>query len=210
MSEKRIRILIVDDHPAIRRGLAATLEPEPDMEVVGSAATRQQAVELHRQYLPDITLMDLALERGEGGVQAIQQIRGEFPSAKIIVFSALTGDEDIYQALRSGAITFLSKEIPDEELTRTLREVHCGGRPIPPNVARTLADRLTQSSLSAREIEVLSLIAKGDRNKEIAFKLSISEETVQAHVKHILGKLKVTDRTAAAVAAVQRGIIRLQ
>lgn len=210
MTEKRIRILIVDDHPAIRRGLTATLEPEPDMEIVGSAASRQQAVEMYRQHQPDITLMDLALERGEGGVQAIQQIRQEFPAAKIIVFSALTGDEDIYQALRSGAATFLSKATPDEDLMRMLREVHCGGRPIPPEVARKLADRLTQTSLSPREIEVLALVAKGDRNKEIAFKLSISEETVQGHMKHILGKLKVTDRTAAAVVAMQRGIIRLQ
>ncbi len=140
---ERIRILVVDDHPAIRKGLAATLEPEPDMEIVGSAATRQQAVEIWRKTRPDITLMDLGLERGSGGVEAIREIRREFPLAKIIVFSALTGDEDVYQALQSGAVTFLTKDTPDEEVVETIRDVHAGGRPIPPEIARKLADERT-------------------------------------------------------------------
>jgi DNA-binding NarL/FixJ family response regulator len=206
----RIRILIVDDHPAIRKGLAATLEPEPDMEVVGSAATRQRAVLMWEETRPDITLMDLALEGEDGGVEAIRQIRKDFPSAKFIVFSAMTGDEDVFQALRSGATTFLTKGTPDEVLVQTIRDVHAGGRPIPPEIARKLADRLTQSSLTAREVEVLTLVAKGCRNKEVATALFISEETVQGHMKHILSKLGVNDRTGAAIVAVQRGIIRLR
>jgi DNA-binding NarL/FixJ family response regulator len=206
----RIRILIVDDHPAIRKGLAATLEPEPDMEVVGSAATRQRAVLMWVDTRPDITLMDLALEGEDGGVEAIRQIRKDFPSAKFIVFSAMTGDEDVFQALRSGATTFLTKGTPDEELVQTIRDVHAGGRPIPPEIARKLADRLSQSSLTAREVEVLTLVAKGCRNKEVATALFISEETVQGHMKHILSKLGVNDRTGAAIVAVQRGIIRLR
>lgn len=204
-----IRILIVDNHPTIRKGLTATLEPEPDMEVVGSAATGQQALALWRETCPDITLMDLALEGGHGGVDAIRQIRKACATAKIIVFSALTGDEDVYQALQSGAVTFLTKETPDEELVQTIRYVHAGRRPIPPEIASKLADRLTQSSLTAREVEVLSLVAKGYRNKEIASALYISEDTAQVHVKHILSKLGVNDRTRAAVVGVQRGIIRL-
>jgi two-component system NarL family response regulator len=208
--EERIRILIVDDHPAIRKGLTATLEPEPDMEIVGSAATRQQAFEMWEKTRPDITLMDLALECGAGGVEAIRQIRQYAPSAKIVVFSAFTADEDVYQALQSGAVTFLTKDTPDEELVRTIRAVHSGGRPIPPEIARTLADRLTQSQLTAREIEVLTLVAKGLRNKEIGATLAIAEETVQSHMKHILSKMGVNDRTRAAVVAMQRGIVRLR
>lgn len=209
MSNPRIRILVVDDHPAVRRGLVATLEPEPDFEIVGTAATSQTAVEMHRQHKPDITLMDLALERPTGGIDAILAIREASPAARIIVFSALGGDEDVYRALRSGAVTFLSKGTPDEELVRTIREVHSGGRPIPPDVARKLADRLTGNALSPREIEVVKLIADGLRNKEIAAALHISEETVQGHVKNILSKLGVNDRTRAAIVAAQRGIIHL-
>jgi DNA-binding NarL/FixJ family response regulator len=206
----KIRILIADDHPTIRKGLTATLEPESDMEVVGAAATRQEAVAMWQEMRPDITLMDLAFEGGDGGVDAIRQIRKHSPSAKIIVFSAVTGDEDVFQALRSGAVTFLTKEMPDEELVQTIRDVHAGGRPIPPEIARKLADRLTQSSLTAREVEVLSLVASGCRNKEVASALFISEETVQGHMKHILSKLGVNDRTRAAIVAAQRGIIRLR
>jgi len=207
--KQRIRVLVVDDHPAIRKGLSATLEPEPDMRVVGVAATRQEAVDLWHKLRPDITLMDLALEKGGGGIDTIRRIRKDFPAAKIIAFSALTGDEDIYQALQSGAATFLTKEATDEELVQAIREVHAGGRPIPQIVAGKLADRITQAHLTAREVEVLALVAKGLRNKEIGVALSISEETVQNHMKHILSKLRVNDRTRAVVVAAQRGIIRL-
>ena len=206
---RTIRILIVDDHPAIRKGLVATLEPEPDFEVIATASTGDQAVELHRQYKPDITLMDLALGGETSGIAAIQSIRKDCPGAKIIVFSALRGDEDIYRALHSGAVTFLSKGTPDEELVNTIREVHAGGRPIPPDVARQLADRLTSTALSAREVEVLKLVASGLRNKEIAGCLKITEDTVQGHMKNILAKMGVNDRTRAAIVAAQRGIIHL-
>jgi DNA-binding NarL/FixJ family response regulator len=209
MGEERIRILIVDDHPAIRKGLMATLETEADMEVIASAGTRAQAIELHRQHRPDITFMDLGLEGETGGIEAIQQIRKESPQAKIIVFSALRGDEDVFRALQSGAVTFLSKGTPEEELLRTVREVHAGGRPIPQEVARKLADRLTLSNLTPREIEVVKLVADGLRNKEIGGRLGISEETVQGHMKNILSKLGVNDRTKAAIIAAQRGIIHL-
>jgi DNA-binding NarL/FixJ family response regulator len=208
--EKPIRILVVDDHSAIRRGLAATLDPEPDMEVVGAAADRKDAIQMWLQLRPDITLMDLAFKGEDGGVEAIREIRRQAPGAKIIVYSVLTGDEDVYQALQSGAVTFITKDISDEELVQTIRDVHAGGRPIPPDIARKLADRLTTSSLTPREVEVLSLVASGNRNKEIAYALSISEETVQGHMKHILAKLGVNDRTRAAVVAAQRGIIRLR
>ena len=159
---------------------------------------------------PDITIMDLVLKHEDGGVEAIREIRKESPGAKIIVYSVLTGDEDVYQALQSGAATFLTKDTSDEDLVQTIREVHAGGRPIPPEIARKLADRLTRSSLTPREIEVLTLVARGFRNKEIGGALSISEETVQGHMKHILSKLGVNDRTRAAVVAAQRGIIRLR
>ncbi len=209
MMEALIRIVVVDDHPAIRNGLIATLEPEPDMKVVGTAASSSEAVAIWRQQQPDITLMDLSLKGGGDGIDAIRQIRQEFSAAKIIVFSALTGDEDVYQAVQAGAVTFLAKETPDEELVKTIREVHAGGRPVPPDIARKLADRIAQPSLSAREVEVLALVAKGLRNKEIGAVLAISEDTVQGHMKHILSKLGVNDRTRATVVAAQRGIIRL-
>jgi two-component system NarL family response regulator len=208
-ANSRIRILIVDDHPAVRRGLVATLEPEPDFEVVATAATAQEGVALHREHRPDITLMDLALERPTGGIEAIREIRQQAPGARIIVFSALRGDEDVYRALHGGAVTFLSKGTPDEELVQTIRDVHSGGRPIPPDVARKLADRLTWTALSPREVEVVKLVAEGLRNKEIAGALHISEETVQGHVKNILSKLGVNDRTRAAIVAARRGIIHL-
>ena len=206
----RIRILIVDDHPTIRKGLQATLEPEPDMEIVGAAASSKEAIAAWERIRPDITLMDLGLEGDDGGIEAIREIRKGDSSAKIIVFSVLTGDEDVYKALHAGAVTFLTKDTTDEELVQTIRDVHAGKRPIPPEIARKLADRLTQSNLTAREVEVVSLVAKGYRNKEIAHELCISEETVQAHMKHILSKLGVNDRTRAAVVAAQRGIIRLR
>jgi DNA-binding NarL/FixJ family response regulator len=148
-------------------------------------------------------LMDLSLKGGGNGIDAIRQIRQESGTARIILFSALTGEEDVYQALQAGAVTFLAKETPDEELVKTIRDVHAGGRPMPPDVARKLADRPPQPSLSAREIEVLSLVAKGLRNKEIGAALSISEDTVQGHMKHILSKLGVNDRTRATVVAAQ-------
>src|SRR5271154_6074244 len=153
--KSNIRILVVDDHPAILRGLSALLDPEPDMEIAGCAASKQQAIEMWRKTRPDITLMDVALGCPRGGIETIRQVREVFPAAKIIMFSAFAGDEDIYQALKSGAVTFLTKDTPDVELVRTIRSVHAGHRPIPPEIAQKLATRIADASLSPRELEVL-------------------------------------------------------
>jgi two-component system, NarL family, response regulator len=204
-----IRILIVDDHPIVRKGLAATILPEADMELVGSAASGPDALALFRSKRPDVTIMDLNLSPEMTGTQAIRAIRGEFPNARIIVLSAYKGDEDIFRALQAGAITYLLKETLGDDLIPIIREVHSGGGPIPPEVGRKLADRIQQPVLTLREIEVLQEIAKGKRNKEIAAILHISEETVQGHVKNILMKLNVHDRTEAVTVGIQRGLLRI-
>jgi two-component system, NarL family, response regulator len=203
-----IRVLIVDDHPMIRAGLTATISPEPDMTVVGSASTGREGLEQYRRHQPDITLMDLKMP-DMGGVEAIRTIRAEFPSAKIIVVSTYQGDEDIYRALDAGAVTYLLKDTLAERMVGIIREVAGGGRPIPPEVAQRLADRMFQAALTTRETEILLLVARGMRNKEIAADLKISDETVQGHVKNILAKLSVHDRTEAVAVAIRRGIVHL-
>jgi DNA-binding NarL/FixJ family response regulator len=208
--KSNIKVLIVDDHSAIRRGLVAMLEPEPDIEIAGCARTRQQALQMWRETRPDVTLMDVALEDGTDGIETIREIRADFPAARIIVFSAFAGEEDIYQALKAGAITFLTKDTPDEELVQTIRGVHAGMRPVPPAIAQKLAARIAVSSLTPREFAVLNQVAKGMRNKEIAAVLRICEQTVQFYLKNIFSKLQVNDRTGAVVVAVQRGIIHLR
>ena len=209
MDRVHIRVLVVDDHAIVRTGLAAVIETEPDMAVVGQAATGRQAVSLFKEMKPDVTIMDLTLTPDMTGIQAIQVIRSEFPDARIIVLSAYKGDEDIYRALQAGAATYLLKESLGEDLIGIIREVHAGGGPIPPEVGRKLADRVTQRILTARESEVLRLVAKGMRNKEIAAHLRISDETAQGHVKSILAKLRVQDRTEAVTVAIRRGIIHI-
>lgn len=193
----------------LRRGLAATIEPEPDMEVVASAATGKDAIDLFREKKPDVTIMDLGLTREMSGIQAIQAIRREFPEARIVALSAHKGEEDIFRALQAGAITFLLKETLGDDLVSIVREVHAGGGAIPPYVARKLADRLRQSVLTSRETEVLQLMADGLRNKEIAAHLGISDATTQGHVKNILSKLNVHDRTEAVTVGIRRAIIHL-
>jgi len=205
-----IRVLVVDDHAIVRKGLASIIEPEPDMTVVGQAASGQQAIRLFRENRPDVTLMDLTLTPEMSGVHAIRLIRQDFPEARIIVISASKGDEDIFRALQAGAATYLLKDTLGEDLVPIIREVHAGGGPIPALVGRKLADRVTQPSLTPRELEVTELMAKGLRNKEIAAKLGISEETVQGHVKSILAKLHVQDRTEAVTVAIRRGIIHIE
>jgi len=192
----------------IRAGLTATIDPEADMTVVGSASTGREGVEQYRLHQPDVMLIDLKMP-DMGGVDAIRAIRGEFPSAKIIVVSTYQGDEDIYRALEAGAVTYLLKDTLAEKIVGIVREVAGGGRPILPEIAQQLTSRMFQAALSAREIEVLHLVAKGMRNKEIAAELKISGETVQGHVKNILAKLSVHDRTEAVAVAVRRGIVHL-
>jgi two-component system NarL family response regulator len=208
--QSQIRILVVDDHPSVRRGLTATFETQPDLVVVAEAANQRDAIARFREFTPDVTIMDLALEYPRGGIEAIELIRKESPSAKIIAFSALQGDEDIYRALRAGAVTYLSKDSPEEDLLNIVRAVHSGGRPIPPETAQKLAARVIQSTLTAREVEILERVGDGLRNKEIAGALRISEETVQRHLQNIFHKLQVNDRTRAMVVAMQRGYIHLR
>lgn len=192
----------------IRAGLAATIDPEPDMTVVGSASTGTEGLEQYRQHQPDVMLIDLKMPE-MGGVEAIRTIRAEFPSAKIIVVSTYQGDEDIYRALEAGAVTYLLKDTLAEKMIGVIREVAKGGRPIPPEVAERLTGRMFQPALTNRETEVLQLIARGMRNKEIAAELNISDETAQGHVKNILAKLSVHDRTEAVAVAIRRGIVHL-
>ena len=208
MQNKPIRILVIDDHPMIRAGVTATIGPEPDMTVVALASTGKEGVEQYRLHQPDVTLMDLKMPV-MGGVEAIRVIRTEFPSAKIIVVSTYEGDEDIYRALEAGAITYLLKDMLAEKMVQMIREVAEGGRPIPPDVAQRLTGRMFQAVLTNREVEVLRLVARGMRNKEIAAELNISDETVQGHVKNILAKLAVHDRTEAVAVAIRRGIVHI-
>lgn len=203
-----IRVLVIDDHPMVRAGLAATISPEPDMMVVASASTGKEGLEQFRQHQPDVTLMDLRMPE-MGGVEAINTIRAEFPSARIIVLSTYQGDEDIFRALEAGAVTYLLKDTLAEKMIGVIRDVATGGRPILPEIAQKLTSRMFQTALTAREIEVLQLVAKGKRNKEIAGELGISDETVQGHVKNILSKLSVHDRTEAVAVAIGRGIVHL-
>jgi two-component system NarL family response regulator len=208
MQNTAIRILLVDDHPLLRDGLRASISAEIDMQVVGEASNGREALELFQEHRPDITLMDLKMPV-MGGVQAIQAIRGQFALAKIVVLSTYEGDEDIHRALEAGAATYLLKDTLSKDLVRVIRAVFAGERTLPAPVAQRLADRMLQPALTARELEVLRLIAQGLRNKEIAGRLGISEETAQSHVRNILSKFGLHDRTEAVAVAVRRGIVHL-
>jgi len=203
-----ITVLCVDDHPLLLEGVARKIERQPDMKVVGTAGTGQEAVMLYLRHRPDVVLMDLQLP-GMGGQQAIEAIRREDPTAKIIVLTILGGDEDIHRAIHAGAASYLLKSSLSQDLIATVRAVFAGERPMPPEVAERLAAREGQSGLSAREIEILELIAKGLRNKEIAAALGIGQETVQTHIKRLFVKLHVSDRTAAVTVALSRGIVHM-
>jgi two-component system NarL family response regulator len=192
----------------VRAGLAATLNPEPDMEIVASAENGREGVALYRCHQPDVALMDLKMP-DMGGVEAIRAIRMDFPLAKIVVLSTYEGDEDIFRAIQAGALTYLLKNTPSEKMIDVIRKVAAGGRPMPPEVAQKLTDRLLQPTLTNRETDVLRLLTRGMRNKEIAAALEITEETVQSHVKSILAKLAVHDRTEAVAVAIRRGIVHL-
>jgi two-component system NarL family response regulator len=203
-----IRILICDDHPFMREGLAAVLDFKPDMQVVGQACNGREAIELFRQHQPDVTLMDLRMPE-LGGVEAIASICAEFTNTRIIVLTTYDGDEDIYRGLRAGAKGYVLKDAEPDELMAAIRTVHGGQQYIPPAVGAKLAERMGSPELSDREMEVLRLMATGKSNLEISAVLSIAEGTVKFHVKNILSKLAVGDRTQAMMVALKRGIITL-
>jgi two-component system NarL family response regulator len=203
-----IRIQCVDDHAVVREGISLKISLEPDMTVVAAAATGEQAVAMFAEHRPDVTLMDLQLP-AMSGLEAIRAIRTLDASAKIVVLTMYSGEEDVYRALQAGAATYLLKGTLSDDLVRIVREVHAGGRPIPPDVSATLAARVARSALTPREVEVVGLMAKGLQNKEIAVLMGISHETVRMYAKNIFFKLQVPDRTAAVMDALRRGIIHM-
>jgi DNA-binding NarL/FixJ family response regulator len=208
LAKSKIRILCVDDHRLVLNGIELMIGRQSDMSVVGSATTGEEAVSLFQQHRPDITLMDLQLPVMTG-LEAIRSIRHLAPDARIIVLTMYHGDEDIHRALAAGAATYLLKDMLSDDLMRVIREVHAGQRALLPEIQVRLDERATRPSLTPREVQVTELVGRGLRNKEIATELHISEETVQVHVKSILTKLGVNDRTAAVNVAMRRGIIHL-
>lgn len=205
-----IRIVIADDHPVVRSGIAAMLEidPEENLQVVGQAKNGHEMVELFAQLQPDIGLVDLRMPE-MSGVEAIKQIRSQFPKASLIVLTTYDGDEDIYRGLQAGAKAYLLKDTSREELLLCIQTVHAGRSFIPPNVGMRLAERMSSPTLSKREHEVLKLIAAGMSNLEIGTTLQITEGTVKSHINNILAKLNVGDRTQAVMVALKRGLINL-
>ena len=207
-SHNLIRILTVDDHPLLRKGIAALVNAEPDLKLVAEASNGQEAIAAFRSYRPDVTLMDLQMP-GVDGIEAIDRIRSEFPEARIVVLTTYSGDAQVLRALRTGARGYILKGHVHKELLETIRAVHAGQKRIPPDIAAQLAEHAVDDTLTLREIEVLRLLAGGNANKLIASQLSITEETVKFHVKNILSKLGASDRTHAVTVALKRGIIEL-
>jgi DNA-binding NarL/FixJ family response regulator len=208
VSDQRIRILTVDDHPLLRDGIAALIEGQPDMVLVGEAANGLEAIDRYRECHPDITLMDLQMPQ-MGGIDAMIAIRDRWPDAKVIVLTTYAGDVLAYRALQAGARAYVLKVLVRKELLDTIRAVHAGSKRVHPEVAAEIASHLSNDVLSHREIDVLVAIAAGKSNKTVARTLGIGEETVKMHVKAILAKLSANDRTHAVTLALKRGIIHL-
>jgi DNA-binding NarL/FixJ family response regulator len=204
----RIRVLTVDDHPLMHEALAAIIQQQPDMALVGSASDGAGAIRMFRTHQPDVTLMDLRMP-GMNGVEATLSIRTEFRNARIIILTTFAGDVEIRRALQAGARSYLLKSSRTKDVVRVIREVHAGKVSIPPDIAAHLAEHYGDDGLTSREVDVLRLIAGGDRNRDIADRLSISEETVKTHTRHILEKLSAKDRTQAVAIGVHRGFIEL-
>ena len=203
-----IRILSVDDHPLLREGIATVINSQQDMCVIADAASSKDAIEQFRKHKPDVTLMDLRLP-DKSGIDTMISIRMEFPEARIIMLTTFEGAVEIQRALEAGARAYLLKSMPPKELVEVIRQVHAGKKRVPPQLAAQLAEHISDEPLTSREIEVLSQIAEGNRNRDIGEKLFITEETVKVHIKNIMGKLGASDRTQAVAIAIRRGIIHL-
>jgi DNA-binding NarL/FixJ family response regulator len=205
---KLIRVFTVDDHPLLRKGIAALVNAEPDMKLIAEASNGQEAIESFRVHRPDVTLMDIQMP-SFNGIDAICKIQSEFPDARIIVLTTYTGDAQVLRALKAGARAYVLKGHVHRELLETIRAVHAGQKRIPPDIAAELAEHATDDALTSREIEVLRLIAAGNSNKLIGDQLSIGEATVKSHVTNILSKLGANDRVHAVTIGLKRGIIEL-
>jgi len=209
MSEQaRIRLLSVDDHPLLRQGVAAIINSQPDMQLVGEASSGSEGIQKFREHQPDVTLMDLRLP-DMSGIDTMIAIRTEFSSARIIMLTTFEGDVEIQRALEAGARGYLLKSMPPKDLVEVIRQVHAGKKRVPAELAAQLAEHLSDEALTEREVDVLRHVAGGNRNRDIAERLFISEETVKVHVKHIMEKLGASDRTQAVAIGVRRGIIQL-
>jgi DNA-binding NarL/FixJ family response regulator len=203
-----IRVLTVDDHPLLRDGIAALIGSEEDMELIGEASNGREGLDMFRKFRPDVTLMDLQMPE-MNGIDAIGAIRGEFPEARIIVLTTHPGDVQVSRALKAGARAYLMKGELRKELLETVRAVHAGQKRLSSEVAAEIAEHVTDSSLTPREIDVLRLVAAGNANKEVGARLSLTEVTIKSHMKNILAKLGANDRTHAVTIALKRGIIDL-
>jgi DNA-binding NarL/FixJ family response regulator len=208
VAQPRIRLLIVDDHPLLRAGIAAVIRSQDDMELAGEAASGLDGIRAFQATRPDVTLMDLRLP-DISGVEATLRIRNEFPEARIVILTTFDGDVEVRRALDAGARSYVLKSTPLTEMVQVVRQVHAGRKPIPADIAAGLAEHYGHDGLTAREVEVLRCIASGNRNKDVGAKLAISEDTVKVHMRRIMEKLGALDRTQAVSIAAKRGIIQL-
>ena len=206
--QARIRVFCVDDHPLMREGIAVIINHQPDMLLLAEASTGFEAIQKYREHQPDVTLMDLRLP-DMSGIDSLIAIRAEFPEARIIMLTTYEGDVEIQRALGAGARGYLLKSMPPGDLVEGIRGVHAGKKRIPKEITTQIAEHLGEETLTERETEVLRCVAGGNRNRDIAEQLFISEETVKVHIKHIMEKLYASDRTQAVAIAVRRGIIQL-